>query len=167
LYLKQADVIGVRVFPDEDDPAALDYIEVTAAEPDKPRGEKGIACAEEKHIETDMNELTDIATVGPLLAGWVGYTNTGEPMGGMLVESFTDDEKTLVASTHTNEEGGFRFRGLAPGRYILQASGKGLSPIEEVVQLDPNVKAQLCLVVEAVGESEESEPEISDSKDLD
>jgi alpha-glucuronidase len=155
VYLKPGDVIGVRGMPDQDDPAALDYIEVTTAEPEEPRGEKGIACVEEKQIETSgKDELAVNATVGPILAGWAGYTNTGDPMEGMLVESFTGDGKTLVASTYTNEEGGFRFRGLAPGRYVLRASGKELSPVEEIVRLDSEVKAQLCLVVEAVGEPE-------------
>ena len=153
--LRPGDVIGVRGMPDQDDSAALDYIEVTAAEPEKPRGEKGIACAEEMRINSGSgNEEAVNEIVGPLLAGWAGYTNTGEPMEGMLVESFMGDGKTLVASTHTNEEGGFRFRGLAPGRYVLRASDKGLSPVEEIVRLDPKVKAQLCLVVEAVGEPE-------------
>jgi hypothetical protein len=155
VQLMPGDVISVRGLPDQNDPAALDYIEVTAAEPEKPRGEKGIACAEETQIETGSRDEQAVnATVGPLLAGWAGYTNTGDPAEGMLVESFTGDGKTLVASTHTNEEGGFRFRGLVPGRYVVRASGKGLSPVEEIIRLDPKVKAQLCRVVEAVGEPE-------------
>ena len=66
----------------------------------------------------------------------------------MLVEVFHPGDKTPIATTRTNEEGGFRFSGLAPGRYSLNASGVVESGADAIVRLDPASKAQLCQVVE-------------------
>ena len=82
------------------------------------------------------------------VAGWAGETNVGTPIEGMLVELFHPGDKTPIATTRTNEEGGFRFTGLAPGRYVLKASGVVENGADANVRLDPAAKAQLCLVVE-------------------
>ena len=141
-------MISVRGIPDQNDPAALDYIEVAPATRNKALL-TDLPCAEGTFIEdAHGNKQTMEDVVGPDLAGWAGATNIGNPVEGMLVQVFQGDGKTPVASTHTNEEGGFHFRGLPPGRYRLSATSNWSTPITGMVRLDPAVKAQECLVVD-------------------
>jgi alpha-glucuronidase len=147
VFLKPGDTIGVRGIPNGNDPAALDYIEVTPAT----RNQEltvDLPCAEGQQIEKDAGPEAVNETVGPDLAGWAGETNIGTPVEAMLVEVFHPEDKAPIATTRTNEEGGFRFTGLAPGRYRVKASGVVESGDEEIIRLDPAAKAQLCLVVE-------------------
>jgi alpha-glucuronidase len=137
VWLKPGDVIGIRGIPDGDDHAALDYIEVTRARLD-PDLSPDLPCAQGRLIET----------VGPEIAGWAGETNIGTPIEAMLVEVFHPGDRRPIATTRTNEDGGFRFSGLAPGRYRVKASGVVENGAEEIIRLDPKAKAQLCLVVE-------------------
>jgi hypothetical protein len=148
VWLKPGDVLSVRGIPDGNDPAALDYIEVTPATRNKALV-TDLPCPQGKLIEEGDGPEAVNETVGPILAGWAGYTNVGTPVEAMQVRVFRGDEKTPIATTLTNEEGGFRFPGLTPGRYTIRATGKGLFPVREIVRLDPKAKAQVCLVVEA------------------
>ncbi len=148
VWLSLGDVIGIRGIPDGNDHAALDYIEVFPATynrelmVDHP-------CSEGQQVKDPVSHQdTFEETVGPELAGWAGETNVGTPVEGMLVELFHPGDKTPIATTRTNEEGGFRFSGLAPGRYRVKASGVVEYGADELVRLDPAAKAQLCLVVE-------------------
>jgi hypothetical protein len=137
----------VDAIPDGDDRAALDYIEVTPAAPNR-EVTSDLPCAEGLQIDKDAGPEAVNETVGPDLTGWAGETNVGTPVEAMLVEVFHPGDKAPIATTHTNEKGGFRFTDLAPGRYRVKASGVVESGADEIIRLDPNVKAQLCLVVE-------------------
>jgi alpha-glucuronidase len=147
VWLKPGDVLSVRGVPDEKDRAALDYIEVTPATRN-PELTVDLPCPQGEQIEEDDGPEAVNETVGPELAGWAGETNIGTPVEGMLVEVFHSGDKAPIATTRTNEEGGFRFPGLAPGRYRVKASGVVESGADEIVRLNPAAKAQLCLVVE-------------------
>ena len=108
-----------------------------------------LPCSDGQQVEDPVShQETYEETAGPELAGWAGETNVGTPIEGMLVELFHPGDKTPIATTRTNEEGGFRFTGLAPGRYALKASGVVENGADANVRLDPAAKAQLCLVVE-------------------
>jgi hypothetical protein len=107
-----------------------------------------LPCPQGRLIEEGDGPEAVNETVGPELAGWAGETNVGTPIEGMLVEVFHPGDKTPIATTRTNEEGGFHFTGLAPGRYRVKASGVVENGADEIVRLDPAAKAQLCLVVE-------------------
>jgi len=147
LFLAPGDRISVDAIPDGDDRAALDYIEVTPAAPNR-EVTSDLPCAEGLQIDKDAGPEAVNETVGPDLTGWAGETNVGTPVEAMLVEVFHPGDKAPIATTHTNEKGGFRFTDLAPGRYRVKASGVVESGADEIIRLDPNVKAQLCLVVE-------------------
>jgi len=148
VWLNSGDVIGIRGIPDGNDRAALDYIDVTPAQHDRELM-TDLPCSEGEQIKSPKDaEETWEMPVGPNLAGWAGETSAGTPIEGMLVEVFHPGDKTPIATTRTNEEGGFRFSGLAPGRYSLNASGVVESGADAIVRLDPASKAQLCLVVE-------------------
>jgi alpha-glucuronidase len=148
VWLKPGDVLSVRGIPDGNDRAALDYIEVTPAS----RNEQLVSdlpCSEGTFIEDARDKTQSMENVvGPDLAGWAGTTNVGTPVEGMLVKCLKLDEKTVVAITRTNQEGGFHFTGLAPDRYILDVTNQWSTPIKAIVTLNPQVKAQLCLVVD-------------------
>ena len=148
VWLKPGDVIGIRGIPDENDPAALDYIEVTPATLNKALI-TDLPCPQGRLIDKGDGPDAVNETVGPTLAGWAGITNVGTPVEAMQVQVFRGDEKTPIANTLTNEEGGFRFSGLTPGRYTIRATKKDYFPSVDIVRLDPNAKAQVCLVVEA------------------
>jgi alpha-glucuronidase len=147
VWLKPGDVIGIRAIPDGNDYAALDYIEVTPAKRNRELT-VDLPCPQGRLIEEGDGPEAVNETVGPELVGWAGETNVGTPIEGMLVVLFHPGDKTPIATTRTNEEGGFRFTGIAPGRYRVKASGVVESGAEEIVRLDPDAKAQLCLVVE-------------------
>jgi alpha-glucuronidase len=148
VWLNSGDVIGIRGIPDGNDRAALDYIEVKPAQHNRELM-NDLPCSEGEQIKNPRNaEETWEMPVGPNLAGWAGETNVGTPIEGMLVEVFHPGDKMPIATTRTNEEGGFRFPGLAPGRYRIKTSGVVEYGDDEIVRLDPSAKAQLCLVVE-------------------
>jgi alpha-glucuronidase len=148
VWLNSGDVIGIRGIPDGSDHAALDYIEVTPAQHNRELM-TDLPCSEGRQVEDSVShQETYEETVGPELAGWAGETNVGTPIEGMLVKLFHPGDKTPIATTRTNEEGGFHFTGLAPGRYRVKASGVVENGADEIVRLDPAAKAQLCLVVE-------------------
>jgi len=147
VFLKPGDTIGVRGIPDGNDPAALDYIEVTPATRNRELM-VDLPCAQGRVIEKGDGPEAANETIGPDLAGWAGETNVGTPVEAMLVEVFHPGDKTPIATTRTNEEGGFHFSGLVPGLYRVKASGVIKSGAEEIIRLDPAAKAQLCLVVE-------------------
>jgi hypothetical protein len=147
VWLKPGDVLSVRGIPDGNDRAVLDYIEVTA-DTRNPELVPDLPCSEGPQIGKGTGPEAVNYTVGPELAGWAGETNVGTPKEGMLVELFHPGDKTPIATTRTNEEGGFSFSGLAPGRYRVKASGVVEYGADEIVRLDPAAKAQLCLVVE-------------------
>jgi alpha-glucuronidase len=148
VWLNPGDVIGIRGIPDGNDRATLDYIEVTPAQHNRELM-TDLTCSEGEQIKDLKNaEEAWEMPVGPNLAGWAGETNVGTPIEGMLVELFHPGDKSPIATTRTNEEGGFRFPGLAPGRYRVKASGVVESGADAIVRLDPAAKAQLCLVVE-------------------
>ncbi|MGB8259492.1 MAG: alpha-glucuronidase family glycosyl hydrolase [Terracidiphilus sp.] len=147
VWLTTGQTIGIEAEPNGNDRAVLDYIEVIPAKRD-PELVPDLPCPQGRPIEEGDPPDAVNETVGPELAGWAGETNVGTPIEGMLVEVFHPGDKTPIATTRTNEEGGFRFSGLAPGRYRVKASGVVEYGDEEIVRLDPNAKAQLCLVVE-------------------
>jgi alpha-glucuronidase len=147
VWLNPGEVIGIRGIPEGNDRAALDYIEVTPAKRNRELT-VDLPCPQGRLIEEGDGREAVNETVGPELAGWAGETNVGTPVEGMLVELFHPGDKTPIATTRTNEEGGFRFTGLAPGRYRVKASGVVENGADEIVRLDPAAKAQLCLVVE-------------------
>ena len=147
VHLGPGDRIAVHGIPDGRDFAVLDYIEVTPATRD-PELTVDRPCAQGQLIGKNQPPGDVNETVGPDLAGWAGETNVGTPIEGMLVEVFDPANKKPIAMTRTNEEGGFRFRGLKPGRYRIRASGVVEYGDEEIVRLDPNANAQACLVVE-------------------
>jgi alpha-glucuronidase len=148
VWLKPGDVFGVRGIPDGNDRAALDYIEVTPAVRNRELM-VGLPCSEGTWVEdAHGNKEAMEEVVGPELAGWAGTTNVGTPVEAMLVQCLKLDGKTVVAETRTNEEGGFRIRGLAPGRYLLRVTNEWATPIKADVRIDPGTTAQLCLVVD-------------------
>ena len=73
---------------------------------------------------------------------------SAHPSKGCSSSLFHPGDNTPIATTRTNEEGGFRFSGLATGRYRVKASGVVEYGDERIVRLDPAAKAQVCLVVE-------------------
>ena len=145
--LKPSDILRVEGTPDGPDPAAFDYIEVTPASRHRELT-VDLPCPQGRLIEKGDGPEAVNETVGPELAGWAGETNVGTPIEGMLVELFHPGDKTPIATTHTNEKGGFHFTGLAPGRYRVKTRGMVEYGADEIVRLDPAAKAQLCLVVE-------------------
>jgi len=147
VWLTTGQTMSIEAEPDHNDRAVLDYIEVIPAKRD-PNLVPDLPCSEGQQIEKDAGPEAFSDTVGPDLAGWAGETNVGTPIEGMFVELFHPGDKSPIATTRTNEEGGFRFTGLAPGRYRVKASGVVESGADEIVRLDPAAKAQLCLVVE-------------------
>jgi alpha-glucuronidase len=148
VWLKPGDVLSVRGIPDGNDHAALDYIEVTPATRNRELT-VDLPCSEGQQVEDPVShQETYEEIIGPELAGWAGETNVGTPIEGMLVELFHPGDKTPIATTRTNEEGGFHFPELAPVRYRVKASGVVEYGADEIVRLDPAAKAQLCLVVE-------------------
>jgi alpha-glucuronidase len=147
VWLNSGDAVDIRAIPDGNDRAALDYIEVTPASRNRELT-VDLPCPQGRLIEKGDGPEAVNETIGPELAGWAGETNVGTPIEGMLVEVFHPGDKTPIAATRTNEEGGFHFTGLAPGRYRVKASGVVENGADEIVRLDPAAKAQLCLVVE-------------------
>ena len=147
VWLKPGDVIHVSGIPDGNDKAAFDYIEVSPATLN-PELRVDLPCSNGQQIEQGDGPEAVNDTIGPELAGWAAETNVGTPIEGMLVEVFHPGDKTPIATTRTNVEGGFRFTGIAPGRYRVNASGVVKFGDDEIVRLDPSAKAQLCMVVE-------------------
>jgi len=148
VFLAPGDRITIDAIPDDADRGALDYIEISPAQRNRALM-IDLACAEGKQVEDPgTHKQTYEKTVGPNLAGWAGETNIGTPVEGIFVEVFGLGDKTPIATTRTNEEGGFRFNGLAPGRYRVKASGVVENGADEIVRFDLAAQAQLCLVVE-------------------
>jgi hypothetical protein len=148
VWLTAGQTMGIEAEPDRNDRAVLDYIEVVPAKRD-PYLVPDLPCSEGQQVQDPVSHQETYEEIaGPELAGWAGETNVGTPIEGMLVELFHPGDKTPITTTHTNEEGGFRFTGLAPGHYRIKASGVVEYGVDEIVRLDPAAKAQLCLVVE-------------------
>jgi hypothetical protein len=90
--------------------------------------------------------------VGFPLQGWVGYTNTGNPISDMTVECFTSPDTPPVASVKTDAKGRFSFPKLSPGKYYLKATKKldgWIITAEDFVTLSKGAQRIACLVADA------------------
>ena len=101
----------------------------------------------------------DNEPVGFPFTGWVGYTNTGEPVSDMTIEALTSPGKRLVATVKTDTAGRFSFPTLSPGRYYLRAAktlvGAKVSA-DDVVTVGKGKGGIACLIAE--GEAIEQSP---------
>lgn len=86
--------------------------------------------------------------VGFPLRGFVGYTNTGEPVKDMLIECYASGWSKPVASTTSDASGLFSLPGLPEGTYNLKASKPGWATIKVVVNVTRKSKNFLDLVEE-------------------
>jgi hypothetical protein len=87
--------------------------------------EKGQQCAQGGADRKWHGELFgDIGTVAHPLHGWVGYTDTGDPVSGVTINCFTSDSKSPIASTITDGLGKFSFPSLKPGLITWLAQPK-------------------------------------------
>jgi hypothetical protein len=89
------------------------------------------------------------------LSGFAGYTNTGTPVPGMILELFAKAWTEKIAETATDDKGRFRFAIEKPGRYFLLAHGKGLFTERIIVVLDEQGTKELCLVAEACADGQD------------
>ena len=82
------------------------------------------------------------------------FDQAGNPLSGVTVEA-RPQPRGAAARTHTDQEGAFRFTGLTPGRYHLQASARRLKPVakEILVAAGNNPEVQLILEVATRTES--------------
>jgi len=94
-------------------------------------------------------EVVDRGEVGFPLRGFIGFTNTGTPVKGMLVECFVEGAKKPVKTTSTDASGHFSFPDLPEGKYYLRASQRGIATINTVVSTGRRFNNVLSLVTEA------------------
>lgn len=94
-------------------------------------------------------QIEDAGTVGYPLRGWVGYTNTGDPVAGMTIECFSSDGKLRIASATTDAAGDFSVPSLKQGYYLLKATKKGASADPIFVRVSKQSNATACFVAEA------------------
>lgn len=90
-------------------------------------------------------------SVGYPLKGWVGITNTGEPVSDMTVQVLISPDKPPVAIAKTDAAGRFSFPRLGPGRFYLRATKKlvGVTiSADDVVTVSKGTKRIACLVAE-------------------
>jgi len=90
--------------------------------------------------------------VGYPLSGWVGYTDTGEPVSNMTVEALAGPDKRLAATVKTDTAGRFSFPTLSPGRYYLRAAKKLVGAkvnADAVVVIGKGKGGIACLVADA------------------
>ena len=108
------------------------------------------ACADGKVYQASNGEsVEDDGTIGNPPHGWVGYTNTGDPIPGMVIELLTFDGKTHIASATTDASGRFSFPKLKNGTYYLIGTKTGYYTIRNVLHLSGRSNAIVCLVDEA------------------
>jgi len=92
------------------------------------------------------------------LRGWVGYTNTGEPIDGMTIEVFTQLGEPPLETTVTDSAGGFSSPKLRPGKYFLKGTrklnDKYVIRADDTITVTTQSKGIACLVAEA----EEAQP---------
>ncbi len=105
-------------------------------------------------VQTTVNnmqetEVVDRGEVGFPLRGFIGFTNTGTPVKGMLVECFVEGAKKPVKTTSTDASGHFSFPDLLEGKYYLRASQRGIATINTVVSTGRRFNNVLSLVTEA------------------
>jgi Ca-activated chloride channel homolog len=87
------------------------------------------------------------------VSGYV-FDQSGNPLSGVTVEARPQPRGT-AAGTHTDQEGAFRFTGLTPGRYRVEASARKLKRVvtEVVVAAGKNAEVQLIMQVATRTES--------------
>ena len=93
----------------------------------------------------------DNEPVGYPLKGWVGYTNTGEPVSDMTVLVLTSPDKPPVATAKTDAAGRFSFPTIGTGRYYLRATKKLVGATvsaDAVVTVSRGKNRIACLVAE-------------------
>jgi hypothetical protein len=92
----------------------------------------------------------------PGMASMAGYVfdQTGMPLSGVTIEArlhWWEDARR----THTNQEGRFSLTGLAPGRYRVEASARGLNPVVHVdVPVPTTVGREVQLMMEVKSRNE-------------
>lgn len=98
--------------------------------------------------------VEDLGNVSYPLKGWVGFTNTGEPVAGMTIECFDAAGKSLLATRQTDDAGVFSFAEFKPGTYFLKATktlASGQIRAGGIVHVKKNSQGIPCLVAEAEG----------------
>lgn len=92
------------------------------------------------------------------LRGWVGMTNTGQPVAGMTIECFASRNKPPIATVKTDAAGRFAFPTVGPGKYYLKGTkrlnAKWVVVTDKFVTVSKGAKGIACLVAEG----EESKP---------
>jgi hypothetical protein len=107
-------------------------------------------CSDAQSPHTINGHLVeDEGKTGYPLTGWVGYTNTGDPIKGVVIECFRGGWSQKVASTRTDASGKFTFPKLKEGTYYLKGTKDGLSTIQSIVHVTREVDAVACLTGEA------------------
>ena len=86
--------------------------------------------------------------VGYPLKGFIGYTNTGDPIEGMTVECYTDGWKKRLGTTTTDATGHFSFPELPEGTYQLKASKPRFFTVKTTVNITKESNNFLDLVEE-------------------
>jgi hypothetical protein len=86
--------------------------------------------------------------VGYPLKGFIGYTNTGNPIAGMTVECYKGGWKRRVGSTTTDATGHFCFPELPEGTYQIKASQPHFFTVKTAVNITRKSKNFLDLVEE-------------------
>ncbi len=95
------------------------------------------------------DSVEDYGTVASPLRGWVGYTNTGDPIPNMIIECFSDDGRVRLASAKTNASGRFVFPTVKPGQYYLVGRAQNVSTVRIAVRVSKTSNAIACVVAEA------------------
>ena len=91
---------------------------------------------------------SDDGLAGLPLHGWVGYTNTGEPIPGMRIQVISARNGDRIASTITDSKGQFSFPHLVAGKYRLLGTKRHYFTINETVETSKGSDAMICLVAE-------------------
>jgi hypothetical protein len=107
--------------------------------------------------------VVDEGTIGYPLRGWVGYTNTGDPISGMTMECSRTDSKDSIATATTDSSGNFSFPKLKPGKYFLKGTrrekgtdGRSVRVSTDTVMVSVSDKKSdvvACFVAEAEADS--------------
>ena len=84
------------------------------------------------------------------LSGWTGYTNTGSPVSGYVIELWTKNWRQKVRQTTTNERGKFQFPAVADGTYYLKIRKKGWTSLKAIVHVQRTLARDIGFVVEAI-----------------
>jgi len=83
------------------------------------------------------------------LSGFVGYTNTGTPTPGVVVERRSHDWKRVLAARTTDSQGRFSFGSVPAGTYYLRAYKRCMIDERQIVRVRAEGPDEISFVAEA------------------